>query len=92
MDVFDIEDVGGVATARAARPRNCSMCRECIRQPGWDEKVKLLRERDHFIFSIESTGVLPPEELFRQACKVLMQKTSNLGSVLKDLAKVDKVS
>jgi len=51
--VFDIEDVGGVGTAVAARPRSCSMCRECIREPQWDERVKLSRVKDHFIFSIE---------------------------------------
>ena len=28
MDVFDVEDLGGVPTAKTARPRNCSMCRE----------------------------------------------------------------
>ena len=31
LEVFDIEDMGGVATAVAKRPRDCTMCRECIR-------------------------------------------------------------
>lgn len=85
MKVFDIEDLGGGASrARVARPRDCSVCRECVREPGWDERVKLSRVRDHFIFSIESTGVLPPEELFREAVKVLMQKAADIGSLLKD--------
>ena len=60
------------------------MCREGICEPGWEDKVKLLRQRDHFIFSIESTGVLPPDELFREATKVLLSKASELGALLKD--------
>jgi DNA-directed RNA polymerase I and III subunit RPAC1 len=50
FQVFDIEDLGnGHRTAVAARPRACTMCRECIREPAWDERVKLRRVRDHFI-------------------------------------------
>jgi DNA-directed RNA polymerase I and III subunit RPAC1 len=50
MKVFDIEDLGGGhRTAHAARPRACTMCRECIREPSWEEQVKLRRVRDHFI-------------------------------------------
>lgn len=37
------------------------MCRECIREPGWSEKVSLSRIADHFIFGIESVGMLPPK-------------------------------
>ena len=83
-NVFDIEDIGGVPTASAARPRNCTMCRECIRPPGWEDKVKLARVKDHFIFSVESTGALPPEVLFQESVKVLMQKASDIATLLQD--------
>lgn len=46
---------------KVARPRDCTMCRECIREPGWSEKVSLSRIADHFIFGIESVGMLPPK-------------------------------
>lgn len=46
---------------QVARPRDCTMCRECIREPGWNEKVSLSRIADHFIFGIESVGMLPPK-------------------------------
>ena len=39
----------GVARAVVARPRNCTMCRECIREPEWAPKIKLARVADHFI-------------------------------------------
>jgi DNA-directed RNA polymerase I and III subunit RPAC1 len=48
MNVFDIEDIVSTSaksskkstqtvtpTAKVARPRDCTMCRECIRRPGW---------------------------------------------------------
>lgn len=84
MGVFDLEDLGGVAKAVVARPRSCSVCRECIREPAWDERVKLSRVRDHFIFTIESTGIMAPEVLFDEAAKMLMQKAADLGQLLKD--------
>lgn len=68
--VFDIEDEAAIV----ARPRDCTMCRECIRLPEWDERVELSRKRDHFIFNIESTGALPASTLVSEALSVLMTK------------------
>jgi DNA-directed RNA polymerase I and III subunit RPAC1 len=28
------------------------MCRECIREDGWDKRIKLLRVKDHFICTV----------------------------------------
>jgi len=75
MKVFDIEDLGnGHTRPVVARPRTCTMCRECIRPPKFESRVQLGRIKDHFIFSVESTGILPPRELFQDAVKVLMNK------------------
>jgi DNA-directed RNA polymerases I and III subunit RPAC1 len=71
MKVFDIEDSG---CARVARPRDCTMCRECIREPEWNDVVQLARKRDHFIFSVESTGALPPATLVTEALSILAEK------------------
>jgi DNA-directed RNA polymerase I and III subunit RPAC1 len=68
--------------ATVARPRSCTLCRECIREEGWEEKVALRRVKDHFIFSIESTGALRPEVLFTEAIKILTDKCEK---VLADL-------
>jgi len=77
-NVFDIEDIKGVKTAVTSRPRDCTMCRECIREPGWENNVELLRKKDHFIFHIESTKILPPKILFEEAVKVLLAKVERL--------------
>lgn len=63
MKVFDIEDIEGVPTAVVARPRDCSMCRECIRGEGWTESVRLLRKADHFIFTVESVGSISTQDI-----------------------------
>lgn len=68
-NVFDIED--GFATV--ARPRDCTVCRECVRAP-WSEKVELTRKRDHFIFSVESTGAMSAATLVLEALEVLVKK------------------
>jgi len=78
MSVFDIEDIKGVHTAVVKEPRKCTMCRECIREPGWEKHVQLLRKKNHFIFQIESTKILPPKILFEEAIKVLLAKIERL--------------
>ncbi|KAK8955080.1 hypothetical protein KSP39_PZI001922 [Platanthera zijinensis] len=82
VNVFDIEDVGnGEKKAVVSRPRDCTLCRECI-SGGGEENISLRRVRDHFIFTIESTGALPPEVLFTEAVKILEQKCELLISEL----------
>lgn len=80
-NVFDLEDVaasrggaGGGLGIIVARPRACTMCRECIRLPELDGAVALTRRREHFVFSVESSGVRPPVDLFRDALDVLVAK------------------
>ncbi|CAM8998568.1 unnamed protein product [Rhodiola kirilowii] len=74
-NVFDIEDIGnGKKKAFVSRPRACTLCRECIRDPSWRDSVSLRRVKDHFIFTIESTGALTPDVLFTEAVKILEEK------------------
>ena len=89
MDVFDIEDLGGKKGGKGvkvARPRQCTMCRECIRSEGWADRVRLDRVKDHFIFSVESTGTLPAKTLVSESIKVLMGKAQNILQCLDSLA------
>jgi len=88
MKVFDIEDLSSThRKAVVARPRNCTMCRECIRDTEWQKKIKLMRVKDHFIFQIESVGMLPPDEIFREAIKILISKVTTLQQALLQHAK-----
>ncbi|KAK7504128.1 hypothetical protein BaRGS_00004432 [Batillaria attramentaria] len=63
-----------------ARQDTCS--REVMRHDDLKTAVKLSRVRDHFIFSVESTGVLPAEVLVTEAVRVLQTKCLTL---LRDL-------
>ena len=82
MNVFDIEDLGNGPQVVTARPLDCTMCRECIRDPVNEKRVKLRRVRDHYIFSIESAGQLKPEVMFRDA---IIEFKKKLGILFHEL-------
>jgi DNA-directed RNA polymerase I and III subunit RPAC1 len=81
MNVFDIEDGAAVV----ARPRQCTMCRECIRTDDWNKRVRLSRVKNHFIFSIESLGAMTAADIFREACKVLREKSAALKEAVTEM-------
>ncbi|KAG5383027.1 hypothetical protein IGI04_034497 [Brassica rapa subsp. trilocularis] len=75
QNVFDIEDMGnGRKRATVAQPRNCTLCKECIRDHDLVDLVDLRSVKNHFIFKIESTGSLPPDVIFTEAVKILEDK------------------
>ncbi|CAJ2501215.1 Uu.00g040680.m01.CDS01 [Anthostomella pinea] len=55
-----------------------TVSREVLRHPEFEGKVKLGRRRDHFIFSIESSGQWDSDELFLEAVKTMKRKCSVL--------------
>ncbi|OTB05925.1 hypothetical protein M426DRAFT_319310 [Hypoxylon sp. CI-4A] len=55
-------------------PMRDTVSREVMRHAEFEGKVKLGRRRDHFIFSIESTGQWDSDELFLEAIKTLKKK------------------
>jgi hypothetical protein len=83
MKVFDLEDLAGSGVrAIVARPRNCSMCRECVREDPWPSLIKLRRDRRHFIFSVESVGAYLPADIVREALKELIAKAARISDAL----------
>lgn len=60
------------AVVVCARKDTCS--REVLRHSEFDAFVKLLKIKDHYIFSIESTGAMDPLDLMKEAVKVLKNK------------------
>ena len=65
----------------------CNLCIECSR---YTDSLKLERavrlgEDDHkFYFTVESTGVLPPEDIVRKALVILKRKINNFSQELVD--------
>ena len=58
--------------------RKCTVCRECVRVPGWGERVRIERVANHFIFTVESTGALTSRELGVEALRILAGKAREL--------------
>lgn len=90
MNVFDIEEISDkkakTTTTKAVVDNilNCTMCRECIRDPEQEPKIRLQRVRDHYIFTIESVGQLPPAEIFRRGIAQLKAKLGVIYHFLRE--------
>eukprot|EP01038_Epipyxis_sp_PR26KG_P013890 gene13890-18627_t len=85
-EVFDIEDIVGNGENEivVSRPQDCTMCRECIRNEGWNERIALQRVADHFIFSVESSGCMPPEAIVQEAISILKEKALKFHSLVEE--------
>lgn len=69
-------DEKGEAYVKDARRDTVS--REVLRHDEFKGKVKLGRKRDHFIFNVESTGAMSPEEIFFKSVRILRNKCEYL--------------
>ncbi|KAI9668885.1 MAG: DNA-directed RNA polymerase core subunit rpc40 [Alyxoria varia] len=65
-----------------------TVSRECLRHEEFKDKVKLGRDREHFIFSVESVGQFDSDELFVDAVKVMRAKCARLKQCLSELREV----
>lgn len=68
------ESAEGGKKAVVRNARNDSVSRECLRHDEFKNKVRLGRKRDHFLFSVESTGVADADVLVLKAISVLRKK------------------
>jgi len=76
--VIKVDSVGGEDVARVANCRRDTCSREVLRHSDLKECVELTRVKDHFIFTVESVGALPPNIIFTEAVDILMQKCQAL--------------
>jgi len=76
--VIKIDSVDGEDVARVANSRHDTCSREVLRHSDLKECVELTRVKDHFIFTVESVGALPPNVIFTEAVDILMQKCQML--------------
>lgn len=56
--------------------------RRLLEEERWRDTIELRKRKDHFIFTIESTGALRPEALFKQALRILVEKAGQLEARL----------
>uniref|UniRef100_A0A8D2NCT8 DNA-directed RNA polymerases I and III subunit RPAC1 n=1 Tax=Zonotrichia albicollis TaxID=44394 RepID=A0A8D2NCT8_ZONAL len=76
----------GKKVARVANARLDTFSREVFRHEGLKNLVRLARVRNHYIFSVESTGILPPDVLVSEAIKILMGKCQRFLNELDSVA------
>ncbi|ATY59928.1 DNA-directed RNA polymerases I [Cordyceps militaris CM01] len=82
-----LEKAVGQMRAVVEDPMRDTVSRECLRHPEFEGKVKLGRRRDHFIFSIESTGQWDSDELFLESVKHLKMKCQRLEKQVLNMAR-----
>jgi len=81
--VIEVEKgADGIDVAKVANARAYNMNREVHRHPELADGVRLQRVRDHFIFSVESTGALPAVELVKYSMAVLQEKVKHVQDKL----------
>ncbi|CAO3620351.1 unnamed protein product [Mucor hiemalis] len=76
--VVDVVKVNGVKTAKVVNARKDTVSREVLRHEKFVDKVRLTRVRDHFIFNVETSGIIPAEQIFLSALDVFMDKIKDI--------------
>lgn len=91
VGVFDIEEVGkGKRLLRVAHQSKCTTCRACIADPKNEKKIELLKELNHYEFTIESVGTIDPLHIFLKAIEILSQKAVRYEKEAKQILKKGK--
>ncbi|OQR73479.1 hypothetical protein BIW11_09702 [Tropilaelaps mercedesae] len=75
--VVELEQKGDRQVARIVNARRDTCSRNVLIHEDLAKKVRLGRQRDHFIFSVESAGMLPPDVLVKESIKVMLSKCKN---------------
>jgi len=68
----------GRKKAKVVNPRLDLCSRQVLMHDEFKDLVEVYKVRDHFIFSIESTGAITAEDLFKKSIQILMQKSDVL--------------
>lgn len=74
----ELEGKAGEKKAVVKNTFKDTVSRECLRHDEFKDKVKLGRVRDHFIFSVESTGQFESDRLFLESVAILKMKCVRL--------------
>ncbi|GMT12287.1 hypothetical protein PFISCL1PPCAC_3584, partial [Pristionchus fissidentatus] len=80
--VVEIKKKNGVDTAVIVDARRDTSSRNVFRHEELANSVEMGKVKDHFIFSVESTGALPAATLVIEACKVIERKSRMLRELV----------
>jgi len=85
--VFDLVETessdpdGTHVKARVVNPYACTMSRNFMRDPKLAESIRMSRIPNHFIFSVESVGMMSPAVLVAEALRELQRKCQRLSGL-----------
>ena len=85
--VFTLEPTsedGHRVKAVVSNPYACTMSRNFMRNPVLKESIKMSRVPNHFIFSVESVGMMEPAVIVAEALKVLKEKCERVSGLADD--------
>ena len=63
----------------------CNLCEECLKytkDQGLERAIRIDEKENKFIFTVESTGALSPEDIVLKACRILTQKLKTLKDMI----------
>ena len=73
------ESIGAlVCTVLAVKAGRWLQVRRLSGEESWRGCIELRKRKDHFIYTVQSTGVLCPEQLFTRAIDILVAKCDRL--------------
>jgi len=81
FDIVPCDEDGHTRKAKVSNPYACTMSRNFMRNKKLKEAVKITRVPDHFIFSIESVGMLPAATILAEGLRVLKAKAETVVSL-----------
>ena len=70
--------------AVVSNPYACTMSRNFMRNPVLKESIKMSRIPNHFIFSVESVGMMEPAIIVAEALKILKKKCERVSELAED--------
>uniref|UniRef100_A0A7S3Q3Z8 DNA-directed RNA polymerase RpoA/D/Rpb3-type domain-containing protein n=1 Tax=Chaetoceros debilis TaxID=122233 RepID=A0A7S3Q3Z8_9STRA len=92
--VFKLVDCGADEAPHRVKavvhnPYACTMSRNYMRVPELKESVRITRIPNHFIFSIEGVGMMPPGVILSESLRVLQGKCRNLIRLVDETLEAD---
>lgn len=74
-----------------SRPRECTICRKLSeeRRDTWADELVMARIPDHFIFKVESTGIMAPRDIVKHSLRILAAKCDSFVEVLESSMEPD---
>eukprot|EP00879_Flechtneria_rotunda_P024734 GHRR01026240.1.p1 GENE.GHRR01026240.1~~GHRR01026240.1.p1 ORF type:complete len:156 (+),score=48.39 GHRR01026240.1:1296-1763(+) len=81
-ELFSVQDGQLVVGEARQHEHKLEQVRRLLEHDKWRECIQLRKRKDHFIFTIEGTGCIAPDELFRRALTILAQKCEKLAGNL----------